>query len=98
AVDQSGRLAQRSKPQAVRVLLPPFQAALFSEDTQAQIVLVAGRDLAGPEQTPGAFGEAQHDLYVVVQAPAGHKSGKFSGQLPAIQSGDKTGEIVSVSS
>ena len=46
----------------------------------------------------GAFRETQHDLYVVVQAPAGHESGEFGGQLPAIQSGHKAGEIVSVSS
>ena len=35
---------------------------------------------------------------MVVQASARHESGKLRGQFPAIQSGHKAGEIVSVSS
>ena len=78
--------------------LPPFDARFFSVNPQAQIVLVSGRDLAGPEQTAGAFRKAQHDLHVVVQAAAGNESVKFGRQFLAIQSGHKAGEIVSVSS
>src|SRR5450631_2577228 len=98
AVDQSRSLAQRGKPETIGVLLPPFDACLLTINTQAQIVLVSGRDLAGPEQTAGAFLEVQHNLQVVVEAAAGHEGVEFGGKLAAIKSGNKAGEIVSVSS
>src|SRR6202047_2857533 len=97
AVDQTRSLAQRGKPQAVWIFLPPFEARFFSVDPQAQIVLVSSRDLAGPEHTASAFRKTQHDLNVVVEAAAGHEGMKLGSQLPAIEAGHKTGKIESVS-
>src|SRR6266446_5186588 len=98
AVDQVRSLAQRGKPQAVRLFLLPFKACLFSEDTQAKIVLVSRRNLARPEKATSAFRKAQHDLHIVIHAAAGDESCKLGSQLPAIQAGDKRREIVSMGS
>ena len=67
AGDQPLRLAEGREPEIVRILLPPFEAALGAVDAELQAVLVAGRDLARPEHALGAALEAQQDMDVVVE-------------------------------
>src|SRR5438128_1437683 len=82
---QRGRRTQR----APRV----DEAALAAVDAQAQVVLVAGRDLARPERAARAAGEAQQDLDVVVESPAGDEGAQLGAQLADLEAGDVAGEL-----
>src|SRR6187200_3647989 len=71
----------------------PLDAAAAAIDAQAQVVLVARRDLARPERTARAAGEAQHHLDVVVEAAARDEGAQLGAQLADRLPGDVAGEL-----
>ena len=78
------------------MLLAPRQSTLRAIDSDGQRVLVAGRDLACPEQATRAIGIAQHDLGIVVERATWHEGAEFRAERAHGDAGDVVGEIVGV--
>ena len=65
-------------------------------DAQPQIILIAWCDLAGPQHAARAFAIPEHDVNVVIKPPPRDEDREVGGDLPALQTGDKSGEMISV--
>ena len=60
-------VTEAAKLELVGLFLKPFKARLIAINPYSQSVFMPYCDLAGPQRTSGAIGEAQHDLCVVVK-------------------------------
>src|SRR6266478_3854984 len=96
--DRYRRLPIRSKPQIIRILLPPLDSRLLPINPQAQVVLVSGSHLARPQHSSRAALKSQEHLYVVIEPPPRHKNGHVGRHLIAAQSRHKTRDVISVRS
>lgn len=97
-----GLVAWRSQ-QLVGMFLPPVQTAAAAVDANAQIVFIAGGDLAGPDNSSctrcifrpsRAALESQHHLRVVVQPAPVHKAAQPGSQLAYFHASDEFGQLI----
>ena len=88
-----GGLTGRVPGQRIGRFLVPVQRGLGAVDAQAQVVFLARRDLAGPEQAARAVGVAQLHLHMVIDAPAGHEGGQLGADPLWHEAGDELGEL-----
>ncbi len=72
--DSSRRRAEGCKDQFVWIFLPPGQAAFVALYSELQIILIASRNLAGPDHPARARAVAQHDIRVVIQSTSINES------------------------
>src|SRR5262249_29024611 len=81
------------EPQAIWFFLCPFKAAILAIDAQAQRVLVAVCDLAGPEHATSTICKAQEHMCVVVDSAAGDGGGEVGEDMCGNAAGDEAGEM-----
>ena len=78
ADDPLRRLAVREEFEEVGQLLVPVEAALVAVDAErAAPFSLPGATWLGPEHAAGAAREAQQDVAVVVEPPAGDEGGEI---------------------
>ncbi len=87
---------ERCEPQFLGMLLIPAQAGLVAVDPQPQRIVLAGRDLAGPQRTLRAAVEAQHDLNIIVEAPARYEVRQLRGHTVSAQARHELDQVIGV--
>src|SRR5690606_32414199 len=81
-------------PHVVRIILAPFEPRLLAIDPQLQPVLATHRYLARPQHAAGPALEAQQDIDVVVEFPAGHEAREVGTHRLRLEPRDEAGEVV----
>ena len=82
--------------EVVRLLLAPDQPGMLAVDPQRQAVFLAGRDLAGLVEPPGAAREAHEDGRVVLHGAAGHERRQFGEDGLDLEAGHVADQVVDV--
>ena len=96
AVDDLDGRVVGAENEVLRLHLAPFEGGLVAVDLHDEVVLLAGGDLAGEDESAHAVGEAEHHAAVVVEPASGHEGREVGGDLEDGHSGDELDDVLGV--